>query len=174
MDPFATLGIEPTMMLDLAALEKRHRDLSRALHPDRFAQAGTTERRIALGKTAELNEAWRIVRDPVKRAEALFRRAGVEVGEDREPKPSPALLTEVMELRECLSEARRKKDRAELGRLKAEVESRARGCEAKLASGFAAKHGAIDALVPVLGELRFHRRFLEEVAAIEDELEGIR
>jgi molecular chaperone HscB len=173
MDPFVTLGIEPSMELDLAALEKRHRDLSRALHPDRFAQAGTTERRIALGKSAEVNEAWRIVRDPIKRAEALFRRAGVEVGEDREPKPSQALLMDVMDLRETLSHARTKKDKRELSALKAQVEARARACEAKLAAGFHA-NDAVASLVPMLGELRFHRRFLEEVSAIEDELEGIR
>jgi len=63
MDPFATLGIDPKYAQDLGAVEKVHRELSRALHPDRYASASPTERRTALTKAADVNEAWRIVRD---------------------------------------------------------------------------------------------------------------
>jgi molecular chaperone HscB len=171
MDPFATLGIDARFDVDLAALEKRHREISRALHPDRFAQSGSTERRIALGKSADVNEAWRIVRDPVKRAEALLVRAGIEVGEDREPKASAALLVEVMDLREALAEARERRDVRALEALKLRVEARARACEAGLTTALASPERATEA-VPILGELRFHRRFLDEVARAEEALEG--
>jgi len=39
--------------------------------------------------------------------------------------------------------------------------------EEKLRAGFAGGE-KLEGLVPLLGELRFHRRFLEEVSAIED------
>ncbi len=39
MDPFATLGIEPRFDLDVRAVEARHRELSRTLHPDRYSGA---------------------------------------------------------------------------------------------------------------------------------------
>ena len=32
--PFALLGLEPAFDLDVTALERTHRELSRALHPD--------------------------------------------------------------------------------------------------------------------------------------------
>ena len=57
MDPFATLGIDRRFDVDLPALEKRHRELSRALHPDRFADAGASERKATLAKAVEVNEA---------------------------------------------------------------------------------------------------------------------
>jgi molecular chaperone HscB len=171
MNPFEVLGVSASFDVDLGALEKRHRELSRALHPDKFAMAGAAERRIALGRAAEVNEAWRIVRDPVKRAEALFRLAGVEVGERNEPAASPALLMDMMEKREALAEARASRDKAALERFTAEVAEAARGCERALAAGFAA-HGDARALLPRLGELRFYARFLEEASAIEEELEG--
>lgn len=171
MNPFTALGIQPTFDVDLGALERRHRELSRALHPDKFAQSGTTERRIALGKAAEVNEAWRIVRDPIKRAEALFRLAGVPVGETHEPKPSPALLMDMMEKREALAEAKAARDKAALARFTDEVKAAVRACERALAEGFRSG-GDVASLVPKLGELRFYARFLEEASAIEEELEG--
>jgi molecular chaperone HscB len=173
VDPFATLGIERTFNVDLNALEKTHRELSRALHPDKFAGAAPTERRTALGKAVEVNEAWRVVRDPIRRAEALFELAGIAVGERNEPKPSQGLLMDMLEQREALAEARAARDAAAVRRLAVGIEERARAAEAALADGFAAAGGAHDPLVPLverLGELRFYRRFLDEVSAIEDEL----
>jgi hypothetical protein len=46
--------------------------------------------------------------------------------------------------------------------------SRARTVEAELSSGFS--RGQAAELVGKVGELRFFRRFLDEVSAIEDEL----
>lgn len=174
-DPFAMLGVERRFDLDLKALEKTHRELSRALHPDRFAQAGASERRAVLEKAASVNEAWRTVRDPIKRAEALFQLAGIKVGEDNEPKASPAFLMEVLEEREALSEARAAKDLAKVRAVGEAMTKRAEATQKKLADGFAAgpaDRAAVETLVPLLGELRFYRRFLDEVAAIEEENES--
>jgi molecular chaperone HscB len=167
VNPFQTLGAEPRFDLDLAALEKTHRELSRTLHPDRFAQAGATERRAALERAAEVNEAWRIVRDPIRRAEALFALAGVSVGETNEPKPEPAFLMEMLELREALSEARGKRDLTRVEKLGCEIAKRREDAEKKLAAGLTSGRAAEH--VRLLGELRFYRRFLDEVGAIEEE-----
>lgn len=173
-DPFAMLGVERRFDLDLNALEKTHRELSRALHPDKFAQAGASERRAVLEKAASVNEAWRTVRDPIKRAEALFELAGIKVGEDNEPKASPAFLMEVLEEREALSEARAAKDLAKVRAVGEAMRKRADATQKKLADGFAARpdHAGVEKLVPLLGELRFYKRFLDEVAAIEEENES--
>src|SRR5262249_25588618 len=169
MDPFATLGAPRRFDLDLGALEKTHRELSRALHPDKFTQSGASERRSALEKAANVNEAWRILRDPIRRAEALFRLEGFAVGETNEPKASPAFLMEVMDEREALAEARAAKDLVKVKKLAAGIATRAKDAEAKLALGFAKDAPPKDELtklLPILGELRFYRRFLEEAEAI--------
>jgi len=171
MDPFATLGIERTFDIDLAAVEKTHKELSRTLHPDRHAGGGATERRYALSKAIEVNEAWRIVKDPIRRAEALFRLAGVLVGEANEPKAAPALLMDMMEQRESLAEARGKHDLLAAHALAAQIEARAIAAERSLSEGFRSARGdreALGHLLPRLGELRFYRRFLEEVSDLED------
>ncbi len=117
MDPFELLQISPSFDLDLNALGARHRDLSRALHPDRYVGAPPAERRQALGRAINVNEAWRRLKEPVTRAEALCERYGVPYGERAEPKASPDWLMEVMELREALSEARRARDIARVEQL---------------------------------------------------------
>jgi molecular chaperone HscB len=168
MDPFATLGIPREFDVDLAVAEKRHRELSRALHPDRFVGTAPSERRAALGKAVEVNEAWRVVRDPIRRAEALLKLSGVSVGEGQEPKADPEFLMEMLELREALAEARQARDLSAVRRMARAIEERAAEVERRLGEGFAQGHAA--QLVARVGELRFFRRFLEEVSAIEDEL----
>jgi molecular chaperone HscB len=173
MDPFATLGIERKFDVDLGAVEKTHRELSRALHPDRFAAAGASERRLSLSKAVEVNESWRIVRDPIRRAEALFALAGVPVGENREPKPSGELLMDMLEQREALADAKERRDLGAVRGLAEAIASREEAARRELASGFAKAAGdsrELGSLVPKLGELRFYRRFLDEVSAIEDEI----
>src|SRR5690348_1978030 len=123
MDPLATLGAPRRFDLDLAALEKTHRELSRALHPDKFAQTGASERRAALEKAADVNEAWRIVRDPIRRAETLFALEGIAVGETNEPKPGPVFLMEVMEEREALAEARAARDLSKVRKLATTIDA---------------------------------------------------
>gem|GEM_PF-894 len=175
LDPFATLGLDPAFDLDLGAAERRFRELSRVVHPDRFAGAASGERRRALGKAVDVNEAWRKLRDPIARAEALLRRRGVEVNEGSQPRASQALLIDFMELREQLAEARERRERAVIGALADAVKSREEAALARLREGFARltdgdPQGQGPALLSALGELRYVRRFLDEVRAIEEDL----
>jgi molecular chaperone HscB len=172
-DPFATLGIEPRFDIERERVEQRHRDLSRALHPDKFAGAPAAERRLALNRAIEVNDAWRVVRDPIRRAEALLHRGGVRRSETEEPKPSPALLMEMMESREALAEAVQAKDPAAVAKLGDAMRARQEAAFASLARGFEAAgddQAKLEALLPAIGELRYIRRFLDEVSAFEEEM----
>jgi molecular chaperone HscB len=173
MDPFETLGVEPRFGVDLRSLEQRHRDLSKTLHPDRYATAPAAERRMALGRAIEVNEAFRALRDPIRRAESLLKRAGIEVGETNEPKPAPALLMEMMESREELSEAFRAKDAGRVAKLGAGMSERQEIVTGRLAEGFdqaGSDPKKLRELLPLVGELRYLRRFMDEVSAIEEHL----
>ena len=162
--------MEPAFGLDLPALEQRHRDLSRALHPDRHAGSGAAERRLALGRAIEVNEAFRVLKDPVRRAEALLALRGVQSGEGKEPPASPALLMEVMERREALAEIRHSKNQPALARLIAEVRAEEARVQHGLAKEFASSAGNSAEILKRIGELRYYRRFLEEAASIADDL----
>jgi molecular chaperone HscB len=173
VDPFEALGIEPRFDLDLAAVERRVRAVLGAVHPDRHASQGATDRRLALGKAVDVNEAWRIVRDPIRRAEALLRRRGVAVAEGREPKAAPAFLMEMMELREALAEARAKRDAERVASLSSAVSAREAEALRALSLAMDAPSASAESLLALLGQLRYFRRFLDEVSAIEDDLAGL-
>jgi molecular chaperone HscB len=171
-DPFEVLHIEPVFDVDLGAIEKRVRDLSRVLHPDRHAGASATDRRMSLGRAIDVNEAWRVVRDPIRRAEALVRRSGVTLTDSEGPKADPGFLMDFMEQREALSEAKRKGDAAEVERLAANVRAKDAEAISRLSAVFAAAGGdpaRLPDVAAIVGELRYYRRFLDEVGAIEDE-----
>jgi molecular chaperone HscB len=184
IDPFSTLGLPVRFALDPKELDARHRELSKALHPDRYAATASGERRMALSKAIEVNEAQRTLRDPVRRAEALLRLRGLEaeVGETREPKPDGAFLMEVMDAREALDEARASKAPA---RVAAVVEqARAQHAAALRTLGDAidgalgasvagADVAALRKAIPLLGRLRYASRLLDEAIAAEDDLAGL-
>jgi molecular chaperone HscB len=181
-NPFETLGLAPSFALDVAVLEQRQRELNRAVHPDRHAGKTPAERRAALSRAMDINQAYRTLREPASRAEALLELCGIhEVGE--RSVSDPALLGDMLEQREMLDEARRDKDRERLHALKVHMQGRQQHIEAALGRAFeplvaftaqkdprAARGAEADAAQRLFAELKYIRRFGEEVAAIEDEI----
>jgi molecular chaperone HscB len=171
MDPFATLGMPREYALDSEELERKYRDLQRALHPDRHVNATPAERRVALGKAVEVNEAYRVLRDDVRRADGLLRLLGYTgKGEIADPE----LLMEVMELREALSEAKQEQNLPRVQKLASQVQSLATTTRRELAATFgelpsAAPPIALAKPAELLARLKYYKRFLDEVNVIEDD-----
>jgi molecular chaperone HscB len=173
-DHFQVLGAAREFDVSLGALEKRYKDLTRMFHPDRFARSDPRARRASLERSVQLNDAWRTLRDPVRRAEYLLRLDGVDVsaeGERKRPVP-PELLMEVMELREGLAEARGAGDDAAIEGMASDVRARRDGAMTAVAEALRAdeREAAARALVMV----RYYDRFLDEVRAHEDAREDSR
>jgi molecular chaperone HscB len=177
LDPFSTLGLARRYDLDTGELERRYRDLQRALHPDRHTNAPASERRMKLQKAVEVNEAYRTLRDDQSRAEALLAVLSGELGVpvvDPGEKADPELLMEMMELRESLSEAKAARDAAEVHKLAKRVSAEQGEMRVKLTEAFDAlpKPPRPEALGPIralVSRLKYYKRFLDEVAVFEDE-----
>jgi molecular chaperone HscB len=106
-DYFAVFGLPRKLALDVKALERSFYRLSRAVHPDRFAQADAEKQRWSLEQTSLLNDAYRTLKQPISRTEYLLRLEGVEIADDKTPAKVPAdLLEEVFELNMQLEEMR--------------------------------------------------------------------
>jgi molecular chaperone HscB len=93
------------LSLDLKDLEKRFYALSRKWHPDRFARAAPQELESALDASAILNDGYRVLRDPIQRANYLLKEEGFDIGEQQSKEVPPELLEEVFELNLALEEA---------------------------------------------------------------------
>ena len=81
-DYFSVFGLVPQLDLDLGMLEHQFHKLSRKLHPDRFARAQENEKQWSLADTALLNDAYRTLRNPIRRTEYLLKLHGAEIGEE--------------------------------------------------------------------------------------------
>jgi len=168
-DHFDILGLPRGFRLDPKNLEARYRELTRLLHPDRHAASGAAARRLALEKTIQVNDAYRTLKDPLRRAAWLLRQEGIDLEEEGTGAAKhlpPDFLFEVMEQRESFDEARAAKDVAKVERLAAQVrEARAVALE-ELGAAF--DKGDHEAAARSLSVLRYQDRFLGEVRAWED------
>jgi molecular chaperone HscB len=127
VDYFAFFGLPRKLDLDVAILEKDFYELSRKLHPDLNAQAGSQEQEWSLQQSSLLNDAHRILKDPIKRTGYLLKLEGVELeeqsktatekarstGEIKKQIVPPELLAEVFDLNMQLEELRSQKKMGE-------------------------------------------------------------
>jgi molecular chaperone HscB len=105
MDFFEFLDLPRNLAIDAKDLEKRFYALSRQLHPDVHSRKSPAERQQSEESTAVLNDAYRTLRDPIKRAEYLLKLEGFDIGEQTTKDVPPELLEEVFELNMALEEA---------------------------------------------------------------------
>ncbi|MDQ6663683.1 MAG: Fe-S protein assembly co-chaperone HscB [Acidobacteriota bacterium] len=92
--------------IDLQDLEKRFYALSRRWHPDLFSRRSVDEQREALEASAILNDGYRVLRDPISRAEYLLQEQGFDTGEQKSKDVPAELLEEVFDLNMALDELR--------------------------------------------------------------------
>ena len=86
----------------MAALERIYHDLSRKIHPDRFASRDARIRDASLRATALLTRSYRTLRDPTARGLYWLELNGEKLGENN--KRVPAELAElVFEVQEQLA-----------------------------------------------------------------------
>ena len=127
VDYFAFFGFPRKLNLDTAKLEKEFYALSRRLHPDLFGQADERERGWSLEQSSRLNDAYRTLKDPIRRTEYLLQLEGIELEEQSKQATEkaraagsvkkqivpPDLLEEVFELNMQLEELRMQKKMGE-------------------------------------------------------------
>ena len=105
-DYFSVFGLEPKLSVDVDDLQARFYRLSRQHHPDKFARQSPEAQSRALEITSLLNDGLRVLKDPVRRAEYMLTRNGLQMAEQRSKDVPPELLEEVFELNEALEELR--------------------------------------------------------------------
>jgi molecular chaperone HscB len=119
-DYFTFFGLPRKLNLDTGVLEREFYYLSRKLHPDLYAQAESQEQAWSLQQSSLLNDAYRTLKDPIRRTQYLLRLEGVELeeqsktasdraretGEVKKQVVPPDLLEEIFEFNMQLEELR--------------------------------------------------------------------
>jgi molecular chaperone HscB len=146
VDYFTFFDFPRKLNIDSTQLEREFYELSRKLHPDIYAQAESREQQWSLEQSSLLNDAYRTLKDPIKRTEYLLKLEGVELeeqskaateqaratGQVKKQVVPPDLLEEVFELNMQLEELRAQKKMGEddpalieeIGRQKLELEEK--------------------------------------------------
>ena len=103
LDCFAALGLPRKLSIALPALERTYHELSRKIHPDRFASRDVAIRNASLNATALLTRAYRTLRDPTARGLYWLELNGEKLAENNKRVP-PDLAELVFEVQEQLAE----------------------------------------------------------------------
>jgi molecular chaperone HscB len=107
---FELFGLPVRYKVDATLLAERYRALQQALHPDRYAAAGDREKRLSMQASTRVNEAFRILKDPLERARYLLSLHSDGSGGDAENTQDMAFLMDQMALREALADVKREPD----------------------------------------------------------------
>lgn len=167
-DPFAALGLPRRFDVDLADLHRRFIAATATTHPDRFEDP--VDQAEAAERSAAVNEAYRVLKDPEARAEVYLALLGNPGDAKALP---PDLLMEMMEVREELESAQESGDTESLQRLQAWAEEHRNDRLSRIAEAFRAieaggcpiENGKKARLE--LNSLRYFRRMLEQMPQAE-------
>ena len=161
-DYFELLGLSRRWQVDRNLLERNYLERSREAHPDAFVSKGAAAQRAALELSSRINAAYRVVRDPILRAEYLVKLSGIDLDSNDPiqgaPTPTQAFLIQMIELRERLSEE---------GSAEVRDEIEARADQAFDEAIVALDRADIVAAARELVARRYYQRFLDEVDAGE-------
>jgi molecular chaperone HscB len=166
-DAFKILGIGRAFHLDADELERRYLALSRQLHPDRFAKALPRERLLATSKTTELNDAYKILKNDIKRAEYILKQEGYDLADEKSSsvKADPQLLVEMMELNERLADG---DNDALTGEVRARRAQSRHDLDERFSAFEAGDQTVLPELAQVLVAMRYYDRFLARAAPHDD------
>ena len=134
-DYFQFFGLPRKLVIDGRALEAKFHQLSWKLHPDNFVRAAEAERQLSLERSSQLNDAYRVLRDPVASVEYLLGLEGMRKEGAAKQQAPPELLEEVFELNEWLDElrgARQSADQEEINSLRPRLQEAQKNFEGKL------------------------------------------
>lgn len=142
-DYFTLLGAPRKFDLDADELRRKYLELNRYAHPDFHTNDSPEVKDLSLTVASALNDAYRILSDPISRAAYLLELLGGKSSADDKSTPD-GFLAEVATVQEELYEARAAGDDAKVNEMAATLAERLDAMVAELAEvfgGFGAQVG---------------------------------
>ncbi|EIK53459.1 co-chaperone HscB [Stutzerimonas stutzeri TS44] len=166
---YALFDLQPEFDLDLNDLSVRYRNLARQVHPDRFADAGESEQRQALERSANLNEAYQTLKSPARRARYLLSLQGHDLPLEATVQ-DPAFLMQQMHWREELESLHEQADLPGVAAFKTRLRDAQRALDESFAQVWrdAAAREEVERLVR---RMQFLDKLSQEVRQLEERLD---
>ena len=168
-NPFALFDLPVVFQVDSALLNERYLALQKSLHPDNFSAASAQEQRLAIQKSAEINDALRILKDPITRADSII---AINTGETENPEEKSNkdidFLMQQMEWRETLENIENRKDTDELTAFAQEINQIRHAILSELSTALDAQQW--DIARAITDKLRFIKKLQTEIERVEETL----
>lgn len=168
-NPFALFDLPVAFQVDSALLNERYLALQKSLHPDNFSAASAQEQRLAMQKSAEINDALRILKDPITRADSII---AINTGETENPEEKSNndidFLMQQMEWRETLENIENRQDTDELTAFTQEINQIRHAILSELSTALDAQHW--DIARAITDKLRFIKKLQTEIERVEETL----
>jgi molecular chaperone HscB len=168
---FALFGLPVGFDVDLARLDQTYRDVQREVHPDRFASALDSEKRLAAQWATKANEAYRTLKSSLARGRYILSLHGIDTEEESNTAMPVAFLMQQMEWREAVVEARAAHDEDALMKLSTSKRQEEQSLFALLAEQLSNDRSMPDARETVR-KLRFLEKLGEEIDLASEAIEG--
>ena len=157
-DYFELFGLPRRFDLDAASLQSRYLELARRTHPD-FAGSDPDAQLQAMERSAQVNEAHRILADPEERANYLLEFLGGPT-KDQDKSLPEGFLEEMVTLREELAEAQESGERPKIEQIRADAQRNRQIHLDQIRNLFAA--GDLAPIRREINALRYIHRLLEQ------------
>ena len=168
-NPFALFDLPVAFQVDSALLNERYLALQKSLHPDNFSAASAQEQRLAIQKSAEINDALRILKDPITRADSII---AINTGETENPEEKSNndidFLMQQMEWRETLENIENRKDTDELTAFTQEIDQIRHAILSELSTALTEQQW--DIARAITDKLRFIKKLQTEIERVEETL----
>jgi len=161
-NPFSLFDLPVRFELDLNQLEQIWRLVQRQFHPDRLASRPQLEQRLAAERFATLGEAYRTLKDPINRAQAVCGVSGHPMNLESSHINDSAFLVQQMQWREELEEAQSNHDIDAHARLAKLVENEKTALHQSLTEALDHAHDYVKAAL-LVKRLQFVLRFNESL-----------
>ncbi|MBA8666887.1 Fe-S protein assembly co-chaperone HscB [Holosporaceae bacterium 'Namur'] len=96
---FDVFQLSENYNIDIKQLDIKLFELQKCFHPDKFINKSLREQNISLNNSALINQAYKVLKTPLLRAEYLLKLKGFDIDKEEVPQ---YLLLESMEWRESL------------------------------------------------------------------------
>jgi molecular chaperone HscB len=101
---FDLFALPHSFEIDLAKLSAAFQSLQKTAHPDKFAHTSSQQQLLAVQKSANINDAYQTLKNPLKRAEYMLQQRGTDMPSEQASFQDTRFLMRQMELHEMLEE----------------------------------------------------------------------
>lgn len=167
MNPFKIFDLPVDFHVDQATLSTRYLALQKSLHPDNFTTYSAQEQRLAMQRSAEVNDALQILKDPILRADSIIAiHTGEQQNIEEKSTNDMAFLMQQMQWREQLEEIENDKDSDQLMQFTADIEATKKTLLGELSTALSASQW--QQAKAINDKLRFIKKLLIEVDRVEE------